>query len=342
MRKLFIFLTLTAFSAGISAQELDSLQNIMNKKNAPESVENRDGSVAEPVIVDDDREEVKIKVLDKEVVKVTENGDSTNISVGDKDVIQVINRPDSTSIRVGDKEIRIVERDNDTDVSIGDIDDDEDFDGDDISNPRFRGHWAGFEWGINNFLDEDNTLSREGENAFMDLNTGRSWAINLNFAQYSLGFGTSHFGAVTGLGIEFNNYFFDGDNTLAEVDDYVVGIDTANVSKSKLSSTYLRVPLILEVQFPSTIRAKRIYISAGVVAGLKLGSHTKVIYKDDGGRSKDKNNDDFNISPFRYGVTARIGFGGLSIFGDYYFSPMFVADKGPSLNPFTVGLSLAF
>ena len=107
-------------------------------------------------------------------------------------------------------------------------------------------------------------------------------------------------------------------------------------------ATYLRVPLILEVQFPSTIRAKRVYISAGVVAGLKLGSHTKVVYKADGGKSKDKNNDDFNISPFRYGVTARVGYGGFSLFGDYYFSPMFVKDKGPSLNPFTVGLALAF
>lgn len=342
MRKLFVFLALTAFSAGIFAQELDSLQNIMNKKDVPESVESRDDSVVEPVIVDDGQEEINIKVLDKEVVRVVEKGDSTYISVGNKDIIQVINHPDSTSIRVGDKEIRIVERDDDTDVSIEDIDDDEDWDEEGISNPKFRGHWAGFGWGINNFLDEENTISREGDNAFMDLNTGRSWAINLNVAQYSLGFGTSHFGAVTGIGLEFNNYFFDGDNTIAEVDDYVVGIDTANVSKSKLTSTYLRVPLILEVQFPSTIRAKRVYISAGIVAGLKLGSHTKVIYKDDGGRSKDKNNDDFNISPFRYGVTARVGFGGLSVFGDYYFSPMFVEDKGPSLNPFTVGLALEF
>jgi hypothetical protein len=231
-----------------------------------------------------------------------------------------------------------VERDDDdADIRFYDVDDDDDK----IKNPRFRGHWAGFEWGVNNFLDDDMSISREGDNAFMDLNTGRSWAINMNFAQYSLGFGTSHFGAVTGLGLEFNNYFFDNDNTIAEINDQVVGIDTTGVSKSKLTTSFLRIPLILEVQFPNTIRAKRVFISVGIVAGLKLGSHTKVVYKDDGGKSRDKNNDDFNINPFRYGVTARVGFGSVSVFGDYYITPMFVSDKGPSLHPFTIGMAMS-
>jgi hypothetical protein len=335
MKNLFIMVLLAAFSAGICAQELDSLQNIMNKKEAPEKVEKQDDSSSNPVIVDDNKDEVNVKVGDKEVLKVVESGDSTVVTVGDKSVFKVTDHPDSTTIRVGDREIRIVERDGDTDVQIGHFDH-----GNVFSSSRFRGHWAGFEWGINNFLDAEHTLSREGEDSFMDLNTGRSWVINLNFAQYSLGFGTSHFGSVIGLGLEFNNYFFDGDNTMAEVNDYVVGIDTSGISKSKLTTTFLRIPLILEVQFPNNVRAKRMFISAGVIGGLKLGSHTKVVYENEYGKSKDKNKDDFNISPFRFGVTARIGFGCVSVFGDYYFTPMYVDGKGPDLNPFSVGLAL--
>jgi hypothetical protein len=106
----------------------------------------------------------------------------------------------------------------------------------------------------------------------MDLNTSRSWAINLNFAQYSLGFCSSQFGAVTGLGFEFNNYFFDGDNSIIEENDQAVGLpinDTTNsLSKSKLTDAFLRVPVLLEVQFPNTNRGKRAYISAGVIVGL--------------------------------------------------------------------------
>jgi hypothetical protein len=177
----------------------------------------------------------------------------------------------------------------------------------------------------------------------MDLNTGRSWVINLNFAQYSLGFGTSHIGLLTGLGLEFGNYFFDNDNSIHEVDDYIM-VDSldGNITKSKLSTTFLRVPLILEVQFPKTIRSHRVFLSAGIVAGLKLGSHTKVVYKDDGGKNKDKNRDDFNINPFRYGLTARLGYGNVSVFGDYYLNSLFVKDKGPELHPFSIGLSFNF
>jgi hypothetical protein len=335
MKKLYTLLLVVAFCSAINAQELDSLKSIMNK-DQDEKVEPRNDDSSEPVIVDDESDEVNVRVLDKDVVKVIENGDTTYVSVGDRPVLEVRDHPDSTSIRVGNKEIRILENNDDTDVKIRRVDNPR------ISNPKFRGHWAGFEWGINNFLDNDFSLARSDAESYMDLNSGRSWVANINFAQYSLGFGTSHLGIVTGLGLELNNYFFDNKNTIEEIDDYVsespLGPD---VYKSKLTTTFLRVPLILEVQFPNTIRAKRVFLSAGIVGGLKIGSHTKVVYKDNG-KSKDKNRDDFNINPFRYGITARAGFGNLSVFGDYYMTTMFVKDKGPELHPFNLGLSFNF
>ncbi len=314
----------------------------MDKKDEPAKAVIQDSDSFAPVIVDDKGDEVNVKVLNKEVVKVVENGDSTLVKLGKNGVIQVIDQPDSTSIRVGDKEIRIVENNNDTNFKIADVNKEDTH----ITNPKFRGHWAGVEWGLNNFLDNNNSISRDGQTSFMDLNTGRSWAVNLNFAQYSLGFGTSHFGILTGLGLEYNNYFFDHSNSIVESsgpNDYVVA-DTllGNVGKSKLTTSYLRVPLILEVQFPKTIRAKRLFLSAGIVAGLKLGSHTKVVYKGENGKNKDKNNDDFNINPFRYGITARLGFGNINVFGDYYFTPMFVNNKGPELHPISVGIAMTF
>lgn len=336
MKRVFTIVWIALFCLSLGAQELDSLKAIMGTKDESRTEENDN----DPVIIDDDSEEVKVKVFDKEVVRVVENEDSTYVKVGNKGLLQVTEQPDSTRIRVGNKEISIVENNDDTDIKVRDI---RHYHGRDIYNPRFRGHWAGFEWGINNFLDSENTLSREGDAWFMDLNTSRSWAVNINFAQFSLGFGTSHAGILTGLGLEFCNYFFDNDNSVLEVNDVLIADPLfGNVSKSKLTTTYLRVPLILEIQFPNTIRSKRIFLSAGVVAGLKLGSHTKVVYKDEGGKNKDKNRDDFNINPFRYGLTARLGYGNISFFGDYYFTQMFVDEKGPELHPFTIGLSFNF
>jgi hypothetical protein len=329
---------LAVFTSGIFAQELDSLKAIMENKSATEKTENPDNTAHSPVIIDDKGDIVKIQVGAKEVIKVVENEDTTYVKLGEKKIIEVIDQRDSTRIRVGDKEISIVEKGDNPTIQIDNAEE-EDISG----NPKFRGHWAGFEWGINNFLDKDFTISREGEDFFMDLNTGRSWCIDLNLAQYSLGFGTSHFGILTGLGLEYNNYFFDSKNSIVEKNDMVVDtILDPSVSKSKLATAFLRMPLIFETQFPNVIRSKRIYLSAGLVVGLKLGSHTKIAYKDDSGKSKDKNNDDFNISPFRYGLTTRLGYGNVSIFGDYYFTTMFVKDKGPELHPFSLGLSFTF
>ena len=345
MKKIYIFLLILVLPLGLLGQELDSLKAIMGNEDADEKVENQeDSKTYSPIDVEENGDEVKVKLMDKDLVKVVESGDSTYVKVGNKGIIQVIDQPDSTSIRVGDKEIRIVENNNDTNIRFKDVDDCDDNDNDkNIINPKFRGHWAGIEWGINNFLDKGNSLSREADDWYMDLNTGRSWALNINFAQYSIGFGTSHFGVLTGLGLEYGNYFFDHANTIVEVNDMVIADSLiGNIAKSKLTTSYLRVPIIFEVQFPHTIRAKRVFLSAGIVAGIKLGSHTKVVYKDDGGKNKDKNNDDFNINPFRYGLTARLGFGNCSIFGDYYFTPMFVEGKGPELHPFSLGLAMNF
>jgi hypothetical protein len=342
MKKLYAIMMIMGFVTGVYAQELDSLMNIVNKNEAPQEVKSPEEPSDNSAIIIDSGNETNVKILDKDVVKVIDNGDTTKVEVGAKGVLQVIDQPDSTRIRVGDREISIVERGDDTDIKWNKFKNDDE-DKDESGRRKFRGHWAGLEWGLNNFLDEDLTLSREENAAFMDLNTDRSWAFDLNFAQYSLGFGSPYFGLVTGLGLSFNNYFFDGKNNIIERNDSVViNPLSGDISKSKLTTSFLRIPLILEAQFPRTIRSKRVFISAGLVAGLKLGSHSKVVYKVDGGKKKDKNNDDFNINPFRYGLTARVGYGSLSVFADYYLTPLFIADKGPELHPFTVGLALAF
>ena len=75
MKSLLVLFMLTAFTAGICAQELDSLKAIMDKKNAPEKVEGQDASSFAPVIVNENEDEVNIRILDKEVVKVIDSGD---------------------------------------------------------------------------------------------------------------------------------------------------------------------------------------------------------------------------------------------------------------------------
>ncbi len=208
----------------------------------------------------------------------------------------------------------------------------------------FKGSWAAIEFGINNYCNNDFSISRDDNDEFMDLNTGKSWNFNLNFAQYSINLINEQFGIVTGLGLEFNNYRFDNDITIQKVNGIIVEDATtyqgSNISKTKLTTTYLTAPILLELHIP--IKHDEFNISAGVIGGVKIGSHTKVVYKDDGSKVKTKTRDDFNLSPFRYGLTAKLGFENVNLYANYYMTSLFEKNKGPELHPFAVGISFAF
>lgn len=255
---------------------------------------------------------------------------------------------DTTNIRFKKKTVKIYEDDGETQIFVKkhkkhDNDDDWDWFWDDDNG--FKGSWSGFSMGLSNFMDKDFSLSRVASEEYMDLNTGKSWNMNLNFAQYSINFIGNKFGLVTGLGLEWNYYRFDNDNSILEAADGQIGervLDANwNVEKSKLSTTYATLPLLLEVHSSSN-QNKGVVFAAGGIGGLKLGSNTKIIYKEDGNKNKDKTKDDFNLAPFRYGVHARLGVGDWVIYGTYYFTSIFEKDKGPELYPISVGFALSF
>jgi hypothetical protein len=307
MKKTGILALLIIASMGANAQDGDTINENREKVSA--------------VILDDNEDNVSVEI--DEIVKVNQSHDTTKIDIGDKD-ISIIADDKGTSIKVTDS--------------------DDNKDKSETKKKKFKGHWTGVEFGINNFVNDKFSMIRTEGEEFMDLNTGHSWNFNWNVKQYSIGFGTNRFGLVTGLGLEFNDYHFDGDNNIQELDGNIVTKDDypSSLSKSKLKTTFLRVPLLLELQLLNAKRSKRIYISGGVIGGLKLGSHSKVIYKVDGNKQKDKIRDDFNINPLRYGLTARIGYRALNLYGNYYLTPFFEKDNDPELYPFSIGLSFAF
>lgn len=272
--------------------------------------------------------------------------DTTTVKIGKKEILKVIEGKDTVIITIGRKGLKVIGSEHGTSVDFINLDDfDEPEKKDRKSRKNFIGHWKGLEIGMNNYLTSDYSFSLPAEALFMELNTGKSWGINLNFIQYDIGFGTDKVGLVTGMGLEFNNYKFDGDNSIIKdpVTREIVSLEYdagTNIEKTKLATTYFTVPLLLEFQIPVSGH-KRIHISGGVIGGLKIGSHTKVVYKETGTKQKDKIRDDFNLSPLRYGVTARIGYRALKIFATYNLTPMFESGKGPELYPISIGLILA-
>jgi hypothetical protein len=206
---------------------------------------------------------------------------------------------------------------------------------------RFKGHWSGFEFGFNNYLTADNSLTLPDDIYYMSLHSSKSNSFNLNFVQNSFGF-ARRFGIVTGLGINWNNYRFDGNNNILKgINGIVEELDPgAPLEKSKLTTVYMTMPVMLELQIPAD--NNHINIAAGFIGAIKLGSHTKMVFEDG---DKVKSNGDFSLNLLRYGPTARIGFENWQIYATYYMTPLFKEGKGPGghdLYPFEIGFSFTF
>lgn len=282
---------------------------------------------------------VRVSVLGKNVVTVVEGGDlRTDVKIGNSAIdIKDAGRGDTVKVRIGHRALVIAEGNHGSDIKYNRLDDEE-FESWTGRPSRFKGHWAAVEMGVNSFANVD--YKGYTPDYFMDLNQNKSFEVGLNFLRYSIGLQKDkrNIGLVTGLGLTYNDYRFSNPYTIEIVDGKVKSklIEDTGLSKTKLSTSYLTVPLMLEFQIPVSGNNKKLYFSGGVIGGLKVGSHSKV--KIDGSKSKDRG--DFNINAFRYGATARFGYKGINLFGTYYFSTFFKNGRGPEMFPFTIGIGL--
>jgi hypothetical protein len=288
----------------------------------------------EYVITFDGMDNVKSVIIDEEDEDNAAVERSKNVS-DDNDTVTVI---------VNDKKIVVI-TDDSVRVNLGQRDYVIDDDGVQIhkheKKPKFNGHWAGFELGVNGLLNKDMALANPAGYEFLDQNYAKSIAVSINFFEQNVNLISQHLGLVTGMGITWNNYRFSNDNTKltheGEFDGFFDTDATKNYEKSKLVVSYLRVPLMLEFQTNSKMKANSFHLSGGVVGAVRIGSHSKIIYN--GNKSKDRS--DFYINPFKVDAIAKIGWGVINLYGTYSLTEMFRSNKGPEVYPFEIGITLA-
>jgi hypothetical protein len=257
-----------------------------------------------------------------------------------------VQKGDTTFITLGKKRIKIYEENGETSVKIEEknkeIQEGKAFERE-PEWKNFKGHWAGLSAGPNNLVSESFSFDRTNEDKFMEIDPLKSWNFNINFAQYSIGLGSDKIGLSTGLGIEWSNYHFSDTNIIQKQNGTIVAKPTPeNTKRNRLQTTYLTVPLLFEFQFPNYVRENRVYVSAGVIAGIKLFSNTKIKYIKDGNKQKEKFKSDYYLNSIRYGLTARVGYKDCGVYFNYYLTPLFLADHGPELYPLAAGIVLNF
>jgi hypothetical protein len=243
-------------------------------------------------------------------------------------------------IKVGSKAIEITDTEDGTNVEIIDQENFEKH-GWEKKKKKFTGHWAGFEMGLNDLINEDFKFAgTDPGTRYLDLNTGKSWNVNLNPIQYSLPMSPG-IGWVTGLGLDWNNYFFDGNNCIGK--DSAGNItpvyppDGISYTKTKMNTTYMSLPLLLEFQFGHD---KKGFISFGAIGELKLYSNTETKYYVEGVKEKNRVKGDFNLNPLRYSLTVRGGYKFVKFYATYGMTPLFAHNTGPVVHPVNVGLIL--
>ncbi len=209
---------------------------------------------------------------------------------------------------------------------------------------KFRGHWAGVHLGLNGFANSDYSMYDENEIDFLDIKLERSTLLDLNLIQFSTGLQRNRntIGLITGIGMQIQTFHLNQNTSIDKsgyrIEPFELFYDSNQ--KSKLSSTYLTIPLLIEFQVSIRQYANRFYFATGILAQKRLSTHTKIKYRSNKKKEKLKTPDDFYMHDFRFSMMARMGYRWINLFASYDIRPLFIKNKGPEVYPFSFGVTL--
>jgi len=200
-------------------------------------------------------------------------------------------------------------------------------------------HWAGIELGVNGLLDYKNSFDVPTGASFLELNYSRSIQFGLNLFEKDFHIYKNYINLTTGFGFDFNHYALKNNVTLNPYAAFLdASNDKMNYKKNTLNVSYIKAPLMLEFNTGRN-SLRNFHISAGAEFEYRIHSVLKQKYDMDDKHYKIKQRDAFNLAPFLYTATARIGYNNITLFANYSFNAIFKKDKGPQAYPFIAGIN---
>jgi hypothetical protein len=239
------------------------------------------------------------------------------------------NSNDTTRLSFGDRKIIIID----------DEDDKEKEKSKEKKESEIKHIWAGVELGFNAYSNKQLNTTLPNGGAY-NLDYLRSNVVNINPFERNISLYKNYIALTTGLGFQFNRFMFDNNYNLTPFKDSIqTSLAAVSFSKNMLKASYLTIPLLFQFN-TSKNHDKSFHFAVGGQVGIKLGSRSKQVYYNDGDKKRDIFKSDYNLNPFQYGLTARVGYGKVNIFANYNLSELFKSGKGPELYPFQIGLTL--
>lgn len=216
-------------------------------------------------------------------------------------------------------------------------------------------HYSGFDIGLGALTTFDNKIRIAEDddttnlNTFLDLNYGKSWHVAFNVWEHGFRVYKNNVMLVTGLGMEWASYNFRKNITLnpdASTISYpnsTIAPDSVYYIKNKLKATYIKVPLLVQLNTNSAKPERSFHVAAGIEAAVRTGSRIKQKIESDGDIVKIKHRDDYNMAPFKLSYMLRVGYGNyFTMFANYSLTELFVVNKGPHVYPVSAGITIGF
>jgi hypothetical protein len=224
-----------------------------------------------------------------------------------------------------------------------DLDLEGDFDFEEGST-REKGHWAGFELGVqlntNGFLDPSTTFATT---PYWENNSAKSLLFNLNTFQYKFNLISDVLGLTTGYGFNFGATELTSSYVLEHNPDTVFAVVNNDqvFKRNSLYVAYMTIPLLLEFTAGNDQPYKKIfYLDAGVIGGLRLYSHQRFTGTYANGNDFENiTKAKFNLNTWMLDATVRIGYGHFGLFANYALLNMFKEGTTAGVYPMRFGIS---
>lgn len=220
--------------------------------------------------------------------------------------------------------------------------------------PEKRTHQStNFDFGFNNYLQNGKFPDALGEN--YGVRPWGSWYVGIhsNWQTRLLG----PLSLQWGPSVSWYNFKLQDPSVRLFREDGMaefLPLDPAlNTIKSKLTVSYLGFSAVPMFDFGYKRKVKNVEgksykywsrnndgfrIGAGAYAGYRIGSYTKLVWRD-GGRQRDRERDNFYLENLRYGLRGVVGFRGVDLFVNYDLNPLFANNRGPDLNAISFGIT---
>jgi hypothetical protein len=147
---------------------------------------------------------------------------------------------------------------------------------------------------------------------------------------------------LVGIGLSNEGYNFEKRNLRIDPvnprNAYLDSTGSRGYNRSRLTTNFIDVPV--EFQYASSPHLKKSFkFALGARAGLLTASNTKVKYTENNKDATIKSSD-HSAQRFRYGLTARIGIGGISLYTYYGLSSIFKEKYQKEATPIIFGISV--